>query len=117
MATVLIVDDDAGVRAVAELAISLTGNDVRNASDGLEALEVLAHTPVDLMVLDLEMPRMDGWTTYQEARREGYDGPVLILSAHGAARAAHELGADGFVAKPFDPDNLEAEAIKLLANR
>ena len=88
MATVLVVDDDAGVRAVADLVLTLTGNEVCDAANGLEALAVLSKRPVDLLVLDLEMPEMDGWTTFQEARREGYEGPILILSAHDAAKAA-----------------------------
>jgi two-component system response regulator MprA len=74
MATVLVVDDDAGIRQLIRLALSLEGNNVCTASDGLEALEVLSHEPVDLMVLDLEMPRMDGRQTIREARREGYRG-------------------------------------------
>jgi DNA-binding response OmpR family regulator len=114
MATVLVVDDDVGIRLVAGLVVTLTGNEVFDASDGLEALEVLSQEHVDLMILDLQLPRMDGWTTLREARREGYDGPVLILSGNGAAKAARELGADDFVSKPFEPEELEAKALKLL---
>jgi len=116
MATVLVVDDDAGVRAVADLVLTLTGNEVCDAANGLEALAVLSKRPVDLLVLDLEMPEMDGWTTFQEARREGYEGPILILSAHGAAKAARELGAEASVSKPFDPEELGDKALRLLAD-
>ena len=117
MATVLVVDDDDGVRAMAALVLGLTGNEVCDAANGLEALDVLTHRPVDLIVLDLQMPEMDGWTTCREARREGYNGPILILSAYGDQSTAREMEADAFIAKPFDPDDLEAEALKLLAHR
>jgi DNA-binding response OmpR family regulator len=114
MSTVLVVDDDVGVRRLTGLVLSLDGNDVCTASDGLEALEVLSHEPVDLVILDLEMPRMDGRQTIQEARREGYQGPVLILSAFGADRAAEELLAEDAVEKPFDPDELMSHVHMLL---
>ena len=114
MATVLVVDDDAGIRQLTSLALSLEGNNVCTASDGLEALEVLSHEPVDLVILDLEMPRMDGRQTIQEARREGYTGPVLILCAFEAGRAAEELLAEDAVQKPFDPNELLSHVYKLL---
>ena len=114
MSTVLIVDDDAGIRQLASLILSLEGNNVCTASDGLEALEVLSHEPVDLLVLDLQMPRMDGRMTLQEARRIGYKGPVLILAASGAGEAAEDLSADGALEKPFDPDQLLLHAHRLL---
>ena len=106
MASVLVVDDDSGVRQIARVALSLEGYEVALASDGLEALDVLSHESIDVIVLDLDLPGMDGPTALEEARREGYDGRVIILSAFGASAAAKELQADAAVAKPFDPFDL-----------
>jgi CheY-like chemotaxis protein len=114
MSTVLVADDDPGVRQLTSLVLSLDGNSVCTASDGLEALEILTHESVDLVILDLQMPRMDGREAIQEARRVGYLGPVLILSAFGAKAAAEELYADDAVEKPFDPDDLLSHVHRLL---
>ena len=115
MPTVLIVDDDVGVRKLARLVMTMEGKDVCEASDGAEALEVLSHEAIDLMVLDLEMPRLDGKTTFREARRVGFEGPVLILSAFGARTAAREIHADDALDKPFEPDELVSHVNNLLA--
>jgi CheY-like chemotaxis protein len=114
MSTVLVVDDDPGIRTLARLTLSLDGYSVPTASGGPEALEVLTREHIDLMVLDLRMPGMDGAETLQEARREGYDGPVLILSAFGAKPAAEQLLADDAIDKPFDPGELSGHVHRLL---
>jgi DNA-binding response OmpR family regulator len=67
-------------------------------------------------LLDLDMPGMDGRTFYEQARAKGYRGPMLIFSAHGAAQAQHELGAQGFIEKPFDPDSLLQAVRSTLSN-
>jgi DNA-binding response OmpR family regulator len=117
MTTVLLVDDDPGVRHLGSIVLKLSGNDVCSACDGLEALAILAREHVDLVILDLAMPGMDGRETFHEARREGYEGPILILSALGAASAARELGAEDSLSKPFDPEELVAISEKLLMRR
>ena len=114
MTTVLVVDDDPGIRSLARLTLSLDGYSVPTASGGHEAIEILTQQQVDLIVLDLRMPDMDGQETLQEARREGYNGPVLILSAFGAKPAAEQLLADDAVDKPFDPNELTAHVRRLL---
>lgn len=114
MSTVLVVDDDAGIRHLASLVLGLDGNTVCTAGDGMEALELLCHERVDLIIMDLKMPNMDGRETIREARREGYEGPVIVLSAFGAVAAADELLADDAVAKPFDPDELLSHVHKVL---
>jgi CheY-like chemotaxis protein len=117
MATVLLVDDDVGVRKITATVLALSGHDVCDAADGMEALAILAERQIDLMVLDLAMPVMDGWETYREARREGYLGPIVILSAYGAHAAGRELGAEGALSKPFDPDDLESLCLSILRER
>ena len=94
--------------------LRLEGAQVCQASDGLEALEILSQEQVDLVILDLEMPGMDGHTTFLEARREGYEGPVMILSGNGAGAAAKALSADDALEKPFDPEELVSHVDRLL---
>ena len=106
MTKVLAVDDDRGVLQIISQLLRLEGHKVLTANDGLEALEVLSGEKVGLMILDLQMPNLDGRETFLAARRSGYDGPVLILSSFGARTAAKELGAEGALEKPFDPENL-----------
>ena len=114
MSNVLVVDDDVGIRKVVTLTLRLEGAEVCEASDGLEALEILSQEQVDLVILDLEMPRMDGRETFLEARREGYEGPVMILSGYGARVAAEALSADDALDKPFDPEELVSHVRRLL---
>jgi DNA-binding response OmpR family regulator len=104
--TVLIVDDDRNLTRLVTTVLGLAGFEVLTAGDGEAALGVLADRNVDLVILDLLMPRMDGRTFYKEFRARGNSTPVLIASAFGARAAQHELGAEGAVEKPFDPDAL-----------
>ena len=107
---VLVVDDDESIARM--LAEYLTDHGVQAdwAGGGREALEKIerGRTP-DLMVLDLRMPDLDGRELLALVRRRGLDPRVVLLSADRAvAEAARELGADGFVEKPFEPENLLA---------
>jgi DNA-binding response OmpR family regulator len=99
------------------LTFASSGFRVGAAQDGLEALERVAEEVFDIIVLDLQMPRMDGRSFYRELRSRGYDIPVLVLSAYGAELAKDELQADAAVPKPFDPDVLSATVRRVLASR
>ena len=76
---------------------------VETATDGIDGLEQVEAGKIDLVILDLQMPRMDGRTFLREIRARGYDMPVLILSAYGADGARDELQAEAAIGKPFDP--------------
>jgi DNA-binding response OmpR family regulator len=102
---VLIVDDDASLRRMLRLTLLDGGFDVRLAENGRAALEAIAEQAPDAVVLDLEMPEMDGRTLIRELRERGIDVPVLIVSAYGARAAGRELGAPA-MDKPFNPDEL-----------
>jgi DNA-binding response OmpR family regulator len=102
---VLIVDDDASLRRMLRLTLLDGGFDVRLAENGRAALEAIAEQAPDAVVLDLEMPEMDGRTLIRELRERGIDVPVLIVSAYGARAAGRELGAPA-MDKPFNPDDL-----------
>lgn len=106
--TVLVVDDDRGIVNVVSALLATEDVAVRKAYSGAAGLALLQSEPAppDLILLDLSMPGMDGREFYQRARHDGYDGPVIICSAYGAAQARREMGAQGAIEKPFDPDML-----------
>jgi DNA-binding response OmpR family regulator len=116
MAKLLVVDDDPNIR---ELAIRcLAGLDLEplEAKDGQEALDAFAAARIDLVVLDVMMPRIDGWTACREIKRR-HQVPVIMLTARGESMQkvkGFELGADDYVVKPFDPLELAARAKALL---
>lgn len=113
---VLVVDDDPGVRRMVEIVLDSEGLAVTAASDGERAMSLLEVLDFDLVVLDLQMPVMDGRTFYRELRRAGYRIPVIVLSAYGARDAARELGAEAGMGKPFDIDDLIDLVNALLAS-
>jgi DNA-binding response OmpR family regulator len=112
---ILVLDDDSSLLRAIKLTLVLEGFEVETATDGLLGLEQLANSDFSLVVLDLQMPRMPGRTFFQELRGRGYKMPVLILSAYGAEVARQELGADGAIVKPFDPDDLVSAIRRLIA--
>lgn len=99
-------DDDPPLLRLVSLTLATEGFQVTTAEDGLRALEKLESNDFDLIILDLQMPRMDGRTFYREMRGRGYQTAVLILSAYGAEAAQKELQAEAAMAKPFDPEVL-----------
>jgi len=104
----LIIDDDATLVKLLRLTLQSEGYEVYSALDGIEGLRcAFAYRP-DLIILDLMMPRMDGWTTCQRLRQMG-DTPIIMLTAKGAIPDRVEglrEGADDYVTKPFDTEEL-----------
>ena len=108
--TILVVDDEASIRRILETRLSMIGYQVVSACDGEEALELFRRTSPDLVVLDVMMPKLDGYGVCQELRRES-DVPIVMLTALGDVAdriTGLELGADDYVVKPFSPKELEA---------
>lgn len=103
---VLVVEDEPALRRLIALTLTDAGIDVNTAEHGRAALDVSALSPPDAVVLDLEMPVMDGRACFRALRALGIQAPVLILSAHGAREAASELGAQAAMDKPFDASDL-----------
>ena len=105
---VLIVDDDPDIRALLMSVLADDGYDAAAASNGREALELLDRWSADLVVLDLMMPVMDGWTFAQRMREKKSEPvPIVILSAAtDLKRHAATIGAAGLIPKPFDLDTL-----------
>jgi DNA-binding response OmpR family regulator len=85
------------------LAFLSEGWDVDTAADGKQGLDRSSGEDYDIIVLDLQMPVMDGRSFYREYRARGGTAPVVLLSAYGAQAARVELGADAAMTKPFDP--------------
>jgi CheY-like chemotaxis protein len=112
MPDILVVEDDDAIRALVAEILEDDGYRVREAANGLEALERLREKQPDLIVLDLMMPVMDGWTFVNECQRWCGEVPILVTSAsHDLARTAERLSGLGVrtcVAKPFELDALLA---------
>jgi OmpR family response regulator RpaB len=108
--TILVVDDEASIRRILETRLSMIGYNVVTACDGTEALELFPNCMPDLVVLDVMMPKLDGYGVCQELRKES-DVPIVMLTALGDVAdriTGLELGADDYVVKPFSPKELEA---------
>jgi CheY-like chemotaxis protein len=114
MSCVLIVDDDVSTVRMVSLLLWCERISVVQAYDGAEGLDALTAVQPDLVLLDMQMPRVDGREFYKTARQRGYTGPIVVCSATGARRAQRELGADAAVEKPFDPEDLLSEIRELL---
>jgi DNA-binding response OmpR family regulator len=110
---VLVLDDDNALQRLLRLTLTSEGFEVITASNGLEGLEKVRVDPPDVILLDLEMPVMDGRTFFRELRKQGNNTPVLILSAYGARNAQRELQAEGSLEKPFEADVLMDELRQL----
>jgi two-component system response regulator MprA len=116
-ATVMIVDDEPGVRAALERALRMERYDVRVAGDGAEALALLADRSPDAIVLDVAMPHVDGLEVCRRLRAAGDRTPVLMLTARDAIDdrvAGLDAGADDYLVKPFALRELQARLRALL---
>jgi two-component system response regulator MprA len=117
MARVLVVDDEPAVRRALERALRLENHDVTLASDGEEALDVLAAGSADAVILDIMMPKLDGLEVCRRLRKAGDRTPVLMLTARDAIDDRVEgldVGADDYLVKPFALRELQARLRALL---
>ncbi len=113
---ILVVDDEASIRRILETRLKMAGYDVVTAEDGEEAVELFNKTNPDIVILDVMMPKMDGYGVTREIRRVS-DIPIIILTALGDVSeriTGLELGADDYVIKPFSPKELEARVKAVL---
>src|SRR5712691_10343916 len=116
---ILVVDDDADFRTGLRTALEMKGYQVEEAANGQEALERLTQKPPLLVLLDLQMPVMNGREMLQRMRAQpGYlDLPVVIISGFGFEWEAELMGAQGYIGKPFEPEELERTIAALLRPR
>ncbi|MBB4929538.1 two-component system response regulator MprA [Lipingzhangella halophila] len=114
---VLVADDDRAIRDSLERALELEGYEVLTAHDGVETLAAVHAEPVDLLVLDVMMPSVDGLGVCQVLRAEGNRTPILMLTARVETSdrvAGLDAGADDYLPKPFELDELFARLRALL---
>ena len=114
--TILIADDDPHIRQLLAFAFAKAGLDTLEADDGEAVLAMIGVQPVDLVVLDINMPRMDGLETCRRLRATG-DVPILFLSSRDDEIdrvLGIELGADDYVVKPFSPREVVARSMAIL---
>ena len=117
---VLTVDDSASMRALLNHALTAEGFDVKQADDGQAALEWLAVNEVDVVITDINMPRLDGFGLIEELRSSSRyrDHPILVLTTESSDEKkarARSAGATGWIVKPFDPEKLAA-AVRRVAH-
>jgi DNA-binding response OmpR family regulator len=106
--TVLVIEDEPSIREIVDLYLRRAGFEVTTASDGHEALKMLAQDLPDLVVLDLMLPGVDGYEITQTIRAKG-DTPIIMLTSRREEVdriAGLEMGADDYVVKPFSPQEL-----------
>lgn len=114
---ILIVDDEERIRLIIKEYCLNENYQVYEASNGIEAIDIIKNNHIDVMVLDIMMPKMDGLTAFQEIKKEHI--PTIMLSARGEEYdklLSFEMGVDDYVTKPFSPRELIAR-IKALVKR
>ena len=115
---ILIVDDEPNVRLVFRTALQSSDHTLSTADNGESALRWIAETQFDLVLLDLQMPGMNGMEVLRRIRATNNDVPVVIITAHGSvpdAVEAMKLGAIDFLRKPLSPDELRKVVAEVLA--
>ena len=108
---VLVVDDEEGIRVLCRVNLELGGYEVVEAADGVEALEVARATRPDLIVLDIMMPRMDGWEVLERLKEDArtVNIPVVLLTARTSEEDQIRGWGEGileYLSKPFNPQRL-----------
>ena len=118
MTRILIVDDEENIREVVHEYCELNGYDADEAADGLDAIEMIRNSEYDCVILDVMMPRLDGFSTCREIKKIRQI-PVIMLSARQEEYDklfGFELGVDDYVVKPFSPKELMAR-VKVVLER
>lgn len=116
MAIILIVDDEANIREVLKEYAEFEGHKVLEAGDGMQAVAVAKENNIDLIIMDVMMPKLDGYSAVKEILKEK-DVPVLMLSARSEEYDrlfGFEVGIDDFVTKPFSPKEVMARINAIL---
>jgi len=119
---VVIADDDPDIRRLVEMTVTNAGCDVTVASDGEEALERVRESKPDLVILDVLMPRMDGWEVARALKSDPAtrEVPVMFLTSRGQEHDVLEgfdSGAVDYMVKPFSPRELQVRVRAVLAKR
>ena len=108
MYKILVVDDEVGIRSFIKKYAEFEGHEVIEASDGMEAIELFRSKSVDIIIMDIMMPELDGFSAVREIRKSS-NVPIIMLSARGEEYDkinGFNLGIDDYVVKPFSPREL-----------
>ncbi len=108
MKKILVVDDEEKIRAIIKKYAEFEGYEITEASDGMEAINICKEKDFDLIILDIMMPELDGFSTCKEIKKIK-DMPIIMLSARGEEYDkihGFEMGIDDYVVKPFSPKEL-----------
>jgi two-component system response regulator ResD len=119
MAKILIVDDEAKIREVIREYAHFNKYETDEAPDGIEAVSKVLKNDYDLIIMDVMMPKLDGFSACKEIKKEK-DIPIIMLSARGEEYDklfGFELGIDDYVVKPFSPKELMARAAAVMARK
>jgi CheY-like chemotaxis protein len=112
-----VVDDEKAIRELLSRVLALAGYDVDQAADGYEALELVSTRRPDLILLDLMMPVLDGWTVLDRLRESRNPPPVVVVSAYLDRGRAVAAGASGYINKPFRSAELLEACHRVLMGR
>ncbi|MCK8825023.1 response regulator transcription factor [Fuchsiella alkaliacetigena] len=107
---ILVVDDDQNIRKLITVYLKQAGYQILEAQNGPEAINLTNNEDPDLIILDIMLPKLDGWKVCQKLR-ERHKLPIIMLTAKGEKYdkiKGFDLGADDYITKPFDPDELVA---------
>ncbi len=119
MAKLLVVDDEIKIRQVIKEYAEFNGHEIDEAGDGMSALGLVKLNDYDLVIMDIMMPKLDGYSACKEIKKIK-DIPIIMLSARGEEYDklfGFELGIDDYVVKPFSPKELMARVNAVLARR
>lgn len=117
---IMVIDDDEKITSLLRRTLAFEGYEVTTAHDGAEGLRLLGQREADLIVLDVMMPRLDGWEVCRRLREAGIAAPVLMLTAKDEVEdrvRGLDLGADDYLVKPFALEELMARIRALLRRR
>ncbi len=109
MTKLIVVDDDNHIRELVKVFLQNEGLEIVEAVDGVDALSKLETEKVDMVIMDIMMPNMDGWELCKEIRHDNNDLPILMLTAKGETAQkvkGFNLGSDDYLVKPFEPAEL-----------
>ena len=116
MAKIAVVDDDPHIRELVQLYLRDEGFEIVEFANGEDAWRFIAEHTVDMVIMDIMMPRMDGWELCRRIRASG-DMPILMITAKGESEEkikGFQLGTDDYMTKPFDPMELVVRVKALL---
>jgi two-component system, OmpR family, response regulator MprA len=117
---IVVIDDDEKITSLLRRSLAFEGYEISTAPDGAEGLKLLSQRQSDLVILDVMMPKMDGWEVCRRLREAGITSPILLLTAKDDVTdrvRGLDLGADDYLVKPFALEELMARVRALLRRR